>query len=142
VPAFSVAPITATDFGEKNTSNWFRWLTDFRFLEAFIASMTLGVLGFSEGGTVQGLDHVGGGEAGFSRGGFDVAVVAGRADAQLLENGCRLRIFLLDVADDHARMDQAIESEHSFSPRTFSTLDTKILPDFRSQFLNALGLFR
>ena len=51
-----------------------------------------------------------------ARHGFDVAVVAGRAKTELLENRDGFRMTLFHVANDHIPADQLIESKHEGAP--------------------------
>jgi hypothetical protein len=74
--------------------------------------MILGFRRWSERGSIQCLDHVRGIQSVLARNGLDSAVVAGWTKMELLENcyGCGMPLF--NIADDHVRAGQLIESKH------------------------------
>src|ERR1017187_8168483 len=105
--------MTATVFGEKNTSSGcFRLRLTF-FFPALLIACIFGVCLCSERGLIQRLDHVQRIETVLARNRFDIAVVAGRAITEFFKYGYGFRMTLFHVPDDHVTADQLIESKHS-----------------------------
>src|ERR1039457_7045099 len=105
--------MTATVFGEKNTSSGcFRLRLTF-FFPALLITCIFGICLWSERGLIQGLDNVQRIESVLARHRFDIAVVAGRAKTEFFKHGNGFRMTLFHVPDDHVTADQLIESKHS-----------------------------
>ena len=89
-------------------TSWFDGLHNIMFAIGQLFSIGVG----TEGGLVEGGDHVQAGDAIFAGHGFDIAIVATGTEAQFFEYGNGFRVRLFHVADDHVTADQLIESEH------------------------------
>src|ERR1039457_1205297 len=108
--------MTATVFGEKNTSSGrFRLRLNY-FLAGLLLVSIFGVCLWSERGLIQRLDHVQQIESVLARNRFDIAVVARRAIAEFFKYGNGFRMTLFHITDDHVTADQLIESKHSIAP--------------------------
>src|ERR1035438_9164135 len=112
LPTVSVAPMTATVLGEKNTSSGCvpslmalraGLLSSIIFMFAVWQLFAIGV--GAEGGPVEGCHDVLAGNAVFARYGFDIAVVTTGAESEFLEDRYGFRVGLFDVADDHVVAD-------------------------------------
>src|SRR6266851_569549 len=100
--------MTATVFGEKNTSSGcFRLRFEF-FLAGLLVTCIFGFCLWSERGLIQGFDYVQRIEPILARNGFDVAVIAGGAITEFFKYGDGCRMTLLHITDDHVTADQLI----------------------------------
>jgi hypothetical protein len=117
VPGFSVAPMTATVFGEKNTSSGCFRLRFSVFLEGLLGACIFGICLWSERGLIEGLDYVQRIEPVLACDGFDIAIIAGGAITESVKYGDGFRMTLFHVTDDHVTADQLIESKHWLLPR-------------------------
>src|SRR5580765_783223 len=106
--------MTATDFGEKNTSSGRCRLRFTFFFPGLLVASTFGLLVWihAERGLVQGLDAVGCLQSVFAGHRFNIAVIAGHAVMEGFKDRYGFRMTLLDIADDHVTADQLIESKH------------------------------
>src|SRR5690348_7821001 len=111
LPGFSVAPTTATLFGEKNTSSacvlcrtWLRG--------GLVSCMILRFRLRSERRVVQRAQYVREIQAILPRHRSDVAIITDRVKPESLKYGDGFRMTLFHVTDDHVAADQLIESEH------------------------------
>src|SRR5947209_2289661 len=88
LPAVSVAPITATLRGAKNTLRGELFCST-ALREDFVGLMACIFFYIRPGvkrGPVQPLDHIPGVDSVLARDGFDIAIVAGGAESELLEH--------------------------------------------------------
>ena len=67
---------------------------------------------WSEGGLVEGIQDVGSFESVLAGDRFDIAIVAGVAEAKGFKNREGFGMALFHVPDDHVAADQLIESKH------------------------------
>jgi len=66
----------------------------------------------SEGGLIEGIDHILDIQSVFARYRFDVAVVARASKVKFFENIGSFGVKLFDIPDNHVAADQTIESKH------------------------------
>src|SRR5690242_11461899 len=115
LPGVSVAPITATFRGEKKTfSGELFCSTALRAdLPVLVACIVIYTRFGVKRSPVQTVDHITGIEPVFPRHRFNVALVAGMAEPEFLENPHGGRMLLLYIANEHISTNQPIESKHS-----------------------------
>jgi hypothetical protein len=114
LPAVSVAPITATLRGAKNTFRG-ELFCNTALREDFVGLMACILFYLCPGvkcGPIQPLHHVPGVQSVLPRNGFDVAIVAGGPESELLKHFYRGGMLLFNVANEHISPNQPIESKH------------------------------
>src|SRR4030095_14018134 len=104
--------MTATVFGEKNTSSGCFRLRFSLFLAGLLGACIFGICLWSERGLIQRFDYVQRIEPVLTGDGFDIAIIAGGAKAKSFKYRDGFRMTLFHVTDDHVTADQLIESKH------------------------------